>query len=76
MTNREKWSATRTEGNPTRNKDVHDLLKAVKKKEVRKQGAKSQVQRPMIAKEFESMHKLLLEAGNDNDRWTTAHASS
>ena len=51
-----------------------DLLKAVKKKEVRKQGAKSRVRRPMIGKEFESMHKLLRES--DNDRRTTAHASS
>ncbi|KAI2494041.1 hypothetical protein MHU86_20484 [Fragilaria crotonensis] len=76
MPNRDKWSVTRTEGNPTQSKDVLDLLKAVKKKEVRKQGAKSQVRRPMVGKEFESMHKLLLEAGNENDRRTTAHASS
>ncbi|KAI2495779.1 hypothetical protein MHU86_18754 [Fragilaria crotonensis] len=39
MPNRDKWSVTRTEGNPTQSKDVLDLLKAVKKKEVRKQGA-------------------------------------
>ena len=76
MPNREKWSVTRTEGNPTQSKDVIDLLKAVKKKEVRKQGAKSQVRRPMVGKEFESMHKLLLEAGNDDRRTTTSHASS
>jgi hypothetical protein len=72
--NRDMWSVTRTEGNPTQSKDVIDLLKAVKKKEVRKQGAKSRVQRPMIGKEFESMHKLLHES--DNCRRTTAHASS
>jgi hypothetical protein len=76
MPNREKWSVTRTEGNPTQSKDVIDLLKAVKKKEVRKQGAKSQVRGPMVGKEFESMHKLLLEAGNDDRRITTSHASS
>ncbi len=41
MPNREKWSEIRTEGNPTQSKDVIVLLKAVKKKEVQKQGAKS-----------------------------------
>jgi hypothetical protein len=76
MPNREKWSVTRTEGNPTQSKDVIDLLKAVKKKEVRKQGAKSQVRHPMVGKEVESMHKLLLGAGNDDRRTTTSHASS
>jgi hypothetical protein len=76
MPNREKWSVTRTKGNPTQSKDVIDLLKAVKKKEVRKQGEKSQVRRPMVGKEFESMPKLLLEAGNDDRRTTTSHASS
>ena len=75
MPNRDKWSVTRTEGNPTQSKDVIDLLKAVKKKEVRKQGAKSRVRRPMIGKEFESMHKLLRES-DDDDRRTTAHASA
>ncbi len=43
MSNRDKWKVTRIEGNPTQNKDVIDLLKAVKKKEVRKQVAKSRV---------------------------------
>ena len=41
MPNREKWSVTRTEGNPTQSKDMLDLLKAMKKKEVQMQGAKS-----------------------------------
>jgi hypothetical protein len=40
MPNQEKWSVTRTEETPTQTKDVIDLLKAVKKKEVRKQCAK------------------------------------
>jgi hypothetical protein len=74
MPNQEKWSVIRTEGNPTQSKDVIDLLKAVKKKEVREQGAKSQVRRPMVGKEFESMHKILLEAGNDDRRTATSHA--
>ena len=74
MPNREKWSVTRTEGNPTQSKDVIDLLKAVKKKEVRKQGAKSMTRRPMVGKEFQNMHKILREAGGDDER-TTTHAS-
>jgi hypothetical protein len=48
MPNREKWSVTRTEGNPSQSKDVIDLLKAVKKKEVQKQGAKSMTRRPLV----------------------------
>ncbi len=63
LPNRDKWSVTRTKGNPTQqSKGVIDLLKAVKKEEVRKQGAKSRVRRPMIGKEFESMHNFLRES--------------
>jgi hypothetical protein len=74
MPNQEKWSVTRTEGNPTQSKDVIDLLKAVKKKEVQKQGAKSMTRRPMVGKEFQNMHKILREAGGNGKR-TTTHAS-
>jgi hypothetical protein len=38
---------------------VIDLLKAVKKKEVQKQGVKSMTQRPMVGKKFQNLHKIL-----------------
>jgi hypothetical protein len=57
MPNQEKWSVTRTEGNPTQSKDVIDLLKAIKMKEVQKQGAKSMTQCQMFGKEFQNMQK-------------------
>jgi hypothetical protein len=50
---------------------VIDLLKAVKKKEVRKQGAKSMTQRPMVGKEFQNMLKILREVGGNGERTTT-----
>ena len=76
MPNREKWSVTRTEGNPTQSMDVIDLLKAVKKKEVQKQGAKPRTRRPMVVeKEFQNIHEILCEAGGNGER-TTTHASS
>ena len=39
------WSAGTGQGNPTRSKDVNDLMKAAKKKEVRKQGKPSNAKR-------------------------------
>jgi hypothetical protein len=48
MPNRDVWSVTRTEGNPTQSALVNALIKRVKKKEARKQGVDSQTQRPML----------------------------
>ena len=59
MPNRDVWSVTRTEGNPTRSALVNALIKRVKKKEARKQGADSQTRRPMLGLEFVVMHNLL-----------------
>jgi hypothetical protein len=36
------WSSGRNEGNPTRSIEINNLIKRVKKKEVRKQGVASQ----------------------------------
>ena len=58
MPNREKWSVTRMEGNPTMSQDVNDLIKRVKKKEARKQGAESKTQCPMNNMEFDSLHQV------------------
>ena len=70
----ERLSNTRTEGNPPHSKGVVDLLKAVKKKEVQKQDAKSMTQHPMVGKEFQNTRKILREAGGNGKR-TTLHAS-
>jgi hypothetical protein len=59
MPNRDMWSVTRTEGNPTRSALVNGLIKRVKKKEARKQGVDSQTQQPMLGQEFVVMHDLL-----------------
>ena len=42
-------------GNPTKSKEVNDLINAVKKKETRKQGKKSKADRAMEADEFEQV---------------------
>ncbi|KAI2511670.1 hypothetical protein MHU86_2736 [Fragilaria crotonensis] len=59
MPNRDTWSMTRSEGNPTRSALVNALIKRVKKKEARKQGVDSQTRRPMLGQEFVAMHDLL-----------------
>lgn len=59
MPNRDVWSVTRMEGNPTRDAQVNDLIRCVKKKETRKQGKISQTRRPMVGTEFVAMHGLL-----------------
>ena len=71
MPNRDVWSMTRAEGNPTRSALVNSLIKRVKKKEARKQGVDSQTKRPMLGQEFVVMHDLLhrnvLSAGRRSD---------
>jgi hypothetical protein len=52
MPNRDVWSATRNEGNPTKSPQVNGVIKRVKKKEARKQGVKSHSKRPILGHEF------------------------
>lgn len=47
------------EGNPTQSMQVNSLIKRVRKKEARKQGVKSQAQRPILSPEFVALHELL-----------------
>ena len=54
-------------GNPTKSKEVNDLIKAIRKKETRKQGKKSKADRPMEASEFEQAITMM-ESSNDFDR--------
>ena len=53
------WNVCRQEGNPTRSVVVNNLIKLVKKKEVRKQGKKSQARSPFTKKEYEYLMALL-----------------
>ena len=49
------WNAETNAGNPTRSIPVNNLIKQVKKQEVRKQGRKSCARRPMDISEFKAV---------------------
>mgnify|MGYP006197484805 FL=1 len=53
------WNPMTNSGNPTRSQPIIDLIKAVKKKEVRKQGKATSAVRPLEAEEFASTLNLL-----------------
>ena len=46
-------------GNPTKSSPVNDLIKRVKKKEVRKQGKPSEARKPFLEPEYEEAIKLM-----------------
>ena len=75
MPNRERWSVSRSEGNPTQSQEVNNLIKSVKKKEARKQGAETKTKRPMQDDEFVAMHEMLKKVGDAvDDGRTTSYA--
>ena len=49
------WNHQTDMGNPTRSSELNDLIKTVKKKEVRKQGKPLQARRPMVQSEFRQL---------------------
>jgi len=53
------WNPQAGVGNPTRSVDVNELIKAVKKREVRKQGKPSQARRELEEAEFLQTNQLL-----------------
>jgi hypothetical protein len=53
------WVLGRNEGNPTRSIEVNNLIKRVRKKEVRKQGVAPQCRRAMTEAEFRTMQNIL-----------------
>ena len=55
------------QGNRTRSIEINNLIKQVKKKEVRKQGAPSHARRPMKTDEFRLVHGIL--QGSKNPLW-------
>jgi hypothetical protein len=58
------WDDLKQEGNPTKSVEVNNLVAAVKKAEVRKQGKSSNARRPLEMDEFKSLIRLLA-AAND-----------
>ena len=56
------WNEISQVGNPTRSVEVNNLIKRVKKKEVRKQGKKSSARRPLEPAEFVSTLSILNES--------------
>jgi hypothetical protein len=63
------WTSGRNEGNPTRSIDVNNLIKRVKKKEVRKQGVASQCRRAITEAEFRTMQKILQNHDRNSLIW-------
>ena len=55
------WKAGRSEGNPTRNIKISNLIKKEKKKEIRKQGVVSQTQRAITEVEFQMLHAVFCD---------------
>ena len=53
------WSVRRQDGNPTQSVAVNNLIKLVEKKEVQKQGKRSQARSPFTKKEYKYLMALL-----------------
>jgi hypothetical protein len=60
-----QWNEVAQTGNPTRSVAVNDLIKRVKKKEVRRQGAPSQARWSTQREEYESMQAILRDEGQN-----------
>ena len=55
------WSFGRKEGNSRRSVEINNLIKRVKKKEVRKKGVRSQTWRAITEREFRALHAVLCD---------------
>jgi hypothetical protein len=53
------WNVITATGNPTRSIEINELIKKIKKKEVRKQGKQSSARRPLERVEFEQTLEML-----------------
>ena len=49
------WDVRTRTGNPTKSAELNDLIKMIKKKEVRKQGSESKARRPLELSELREM---------------------
>ena len=59
------WNEISNVGNPTRCAEINDLIKKVKKKEVRKQGVPSRARRALSHEEFKACHATLKAHGRN-----------
>lgn len=62
------WNETSAQGNPTKSPLIHELLRRVKKEEVRGQGAPSQARRPLTDTEFRRTVALLRNNATNDAR--------
>lgn len=70
MPNRlQAWNSISRTGNPTRSTDVNDLIKAVKKKEVRRLGKPTSADRQLEKEEFDQAIKILESYGDFERRY-------
>ena len=67
------WDYQVTRGNPTKSHEVNDLIKEVKKKETRRQGAPPKKRRPMEAAEFEKLIEMLENFGGKLGYFTSCY---
>lgn len=65
------WNVISNVGNPTRCAELNDLVKKMKKKEVRKQGVASQARRPLTHDEFQGSLKIVKEHKRTTDGAST-----
>jgi len=56
------WNPARNEGNPTKSREINELIAYVKKKEVRRQGVATSARRPLTDGEFRQQQTLLRES--------------
>jgi hypothetical protein len=66
------WDSLEGKGNPTRSKEVSDLIKAVEKAEVRSQGKDSEAVRPMEMIEYRTVQSVLAERQEFAEKYLAA----
>ena len=62
-----QWNALTGVGNPTKSKEVNQLIKLVKKREVRGQGVASQARRPIRGPEYKRIVQILKEESEEDN---------
>ena len=60
------WNEVSRVDNPTKSTQLNDLIKLVKKYEVRRQGIPSQARRPFSSSEFQKIKQMLKSNGKDS----------
>jgi hypothetical protein len=63
------WNEVTEMGNPTKSREMNDLIKRVKKEEIRKTGKKSSARRGLAHGEYLSVQEVLRGRNNDKERY-------